>query len=51
MSLPIDLPPGAMWWDAHCAAMISRMTDGVESIAALITADRAVGAGALIRVL
>jgi Family of unknown function (DUF5677) len=50
-SLPLDLPPDATWWDAHCAAMISRMTDSVESIAALIRADRAVDAGALIRVL
>jgi hypothetical protein len=50
-SLPLDLPPDATWWDAHCAGMISRMTDSVESIAALITADRAVDAGALIRVL
>jgi Family of unknown function (DUF5677) len=51
VSLPIDLPPGATWWDARCATMISRMMDSVESIAVLITADRAVDAGALIRVL
>ncbi len=49
--IPSHIPAGGKPWDYHGPAMIARMIDTVESIAALMTADRAVDGAALVRVL
>lgn len=49
--LPRHIPPGGAEWDFYGQAMISRMIDTVESVVALMEADRAVDGGVLVRVL
>jgi hypothetical protein len=49
--LPRHIPPGGSEWDFYGPAMISRMVDIVESVVALMQADRAVDGAVLVRVL
>jgi Family of unknown function (DUF5677) len=49
--LPRHIPPAAPEWDFYGPAMISRMIDTVESVVALMQADRAVDGAVLVRVL
>lgn len=49
--MPRNIAPGRAHWDYYGPAMISRMLDLVESVQALMQADRAVDGAVLVRVL
>jgi hypothetical protein len=49
--LPRNVAPGGAPWDFYGPAMVSRMVDTVESVMALMEADRAVDGAVLVRVL